>query len=658
MKLKRIIWILVLAGLGYAGYKAFTLFYLNGDAINSIYLVPDDAVFFLEMDKPLDNMNTLSKSDIWAHFQTNETMREMSAKLIAVDSLFKEQQDMLDMLGERQVIMSAHMITASDFAFLYIVDLQKLARLELIKTNMNQLVDDGFTVTKRTYKGKELIEITSKKTFETLTMTFIENQMVASYTHNLVEKSVDQYQSPVIGRDLQFLEIQREVKQQDLFRLYLNHKYLKQFYASFSSESSSIINTLAEHFTFSGFHVNEDDDELLIAQGYATGDAVLGSLITAMDDSGTGSIDATSILPQETALYFSLGFDDFVTVHDNFYSLLVKQEPQLVNEYNTSRKQLEQFLKIDLEQDFYSWVDDEIAFAKANTPNATEKDGLAVVFKTKDTDDAIEGLDKIREQIRKRTPVKFKTVSYRDHDINYLDIKGFFKLILGKLFKDIEKPYYTVVDEYVVFSNSPRTLKLFIDSYEDEKTLAQSAYYRDFIDHFSSSSNVFLYINTNELSDAAKPSLTATTRKELAANEDFYSQFTQLGMELKAQDNLFYSKLMIHYDADYDAEALRAERRGQSGAVSDQDAILDKETIFNIPAIFPDDFTAKFYEKKYRSGKVEYKVYLKDGKPHGRFNAYYPNGDLKISGRYKDGKQKGLWKSYTPDGELFFKGRF
>jgi antitoxin component YwqK of YwqJK toxin-antitoxin module len=474
----------------------------------------------------------------------------------------------------------------------------------------------------------------------------------------LVEKSIDQYQQPVIGRNLQFLEIQREVKQQDLFRFYLNNKYLTNFYACFSNEPSSLITTLTERFTFSGYHVDEENDELLIAQGYATGDAVLGSLITALDDSGTGSIDATSILPQQTALYFSLGFDDFSTVHENFYKLLEKQQPALVNEYTTNRNTLENFLKIDLEQDFYSWVDDEVAFAKVNTPNATEKDGLAVVFKTKDTDDAIEGLDKIREQIRKRTPAKFKTVSYRDHDINYLDIKGFFKLILGKLFKDIEKPYYVVLDDFVVFSNSPKTLKLFIDNYLDEQTLAQDAYYREFIDNFSSSSNVFLYINTNELSDAAQPSLTTDTRTELKKNEDFYTQFTQLGIELKAKNNLFYTKLIIHYDADYDAEALRAERLAANGSTSNQDAILDKETIFTIPDIFPDDFTASFYEKKYRNGKVQYKVYLRDAQPHGRFNEYYPDGTLKISGRYKKGEQAGLWKAYEPNGELFHKERF
>jgi|GEM_PF-5232841 len=60
MKLKRIICLLILAAIGYGGYKTVTMFYLNGNAVNAVYLVPDEAIFFLEMDAPIENMNTLS----------------------------------------------------------------------------------------------------------------------------------------------------------------------------------------------------------------------------------------------------------------------------------------------------------------------------------------------------------------------------------------------------------------------------------------------------------------------------------------------------------------------------------------------------------------------------------------------------------------------
>ncbi|GAK88828.1 hypothetical protein JCM19297_3352 [Nonlabens ulvanivorans] len=85
---------------------------------------------------------------------------------------------------------------------------------------------------------------------------------------------------------------------------------------------------------------------------------------------------------------------------------------------------------------------------------------------------------------------------------------------------------------------------------------------------------------------------------------------------------------------------------------------ISKETIFNIPEIFPSDFTANNYETKFNTGKTEMKVYLKDGMPHGRYKLYYFNGQLKISGRFNKGEKTGTWRAYTRDGKLYHKNRF
>ncbi len=661
MNRKKIIYITIIALLGFTAYQAVTFFALEEDKINSVYLIPRDAIFIMEFDEPLENMETLSKSALWDHLQTNEQIHELSAKVNALDSLFQEQSDVFEMIGERDVLLSAHMIKRNDYAFLYVVDMDKLSRLGVVKNNINQLLNEDFKVTTRAYKEIEITEITDLDTYETLNIAFIKNQMIASYTHSLVEKSIDEYEDPQIGRDLQFLEIQKELKKKGLFRVYLNHKLLTDYYKVFSNEPSPIVQTLKENFNFSGFYVDEDNDRLLTAIGYSSGNEVMDALVKALDASGTGSIDATGVLPQETALYMSFGFDDFSSLHESFYGLLGETQPAVVKQYEDGKRRVEKLIEIDLERDFYSWIDDEIAFAKADFPQLSEKDGLAVAFKTKDVDDSNERLEYIESQIKKATPVKFQTVDYKGYDIHYLDIKGFFKLILGSLFEKIEKPYYTTIDEYVVFSNSPVTLKLYIDAYESENTLLTDEYYRDFIDEFSNSSNVFLYVDSNKLAHASQSYLNNESKKELKNNEIFFSQFTQLGLELKADGNHFKTKAVLHYDADYDIEALRQEEKTKDIPFSILDINkeeISKETVFNIPDIFPNDFTANSYETKFNTGKTEMKVYLKEGIPHGRYKLYYFNGELKISGRFKKGEKTGTWKAYTREGKLFHKERF
>ncbi|MEN8898852.1 MAG: DUF3352 domain-containing protein [Nonlabens sp.] len=661
MNRKKYIYFALLVLIGLLIYKAVTFFALDEDRINAVYLVPKDAVFFMEMDEPLRNMKTLTESEILDHLQTNDAIHKMSVKLNVVDSIFQSETSLFELIGNRDVIISAHMIKRDDYAFLYVVDMQKLSQLNLLKNNINQVLRSDFKVTKRFYKEVEITEVTDQDTFEVLSLAFIKNQMIASYTHTLVEKSIEEFQSPNIGRSLQFLEIQREVKKNDLFRFYLNHKYLTSYYKAFSNEESAIISMLEKHFSFSGFRVDVDSDRLLLASGYTNGDPIVQNLITALYNSGTGSMNATSILPRETALYVGFGFDDFSSLHHNFYTLLADQQIEMVQEYEAGRNQIEKLLDINLERDFYDWMDDELAFAKADAPNISEKEGLAILIKTNDVEIARERLKFVEEQIRKKSPVKFKEVDYRGYKINYLEIKGFFKLIIGSLFENIEKPYYTIIDDYVIFSNSPKTLKLFIDSYEAEETLENDEYFQEFREEFSSKSNVFLYVDTNKLSNASSKFLTADSRRKLEQNEAFFSQFTQIGLELKASENFFESKAAIHYDRDYDYEAILLEERTKDmplDLVTIKKEEISKETIFDIPDIFPDDFTANFYEKKYNNGRTKMKVYLKNGIPDGRYKEYYFDGQLKISGRFDEGEKDGRWKAYLRDGKLYHKVRF
>ena len=43
---------------------------------------------------------------------------------------------------------------------------------------------------------------------------------------------------------------------------------------------------------------------------------------------------------------------------------------------------------------------------------------------------------------------------------------------------------------------------------------------------------------------------------------------------------------------------------------------------------------------------------------HGSYEAYYQNGNLKISGKYRKDKQVGTWKAYDINENLIFKTRF
>lgn len=55
-----------------------------------------------------------------------------------------------------------------------------------------------------------------------------------------------------------------------------------------------------------------------------------------------------------------------------------------------------------------------------------------------------------------------------------------FKMLLGGRFDGFDKPYFAQIDDYVIFSDSPNTLKGIIDKVLEEETLSTSETFRDF----------------------------------------------------------------------------------------------------------------------------------------------------------------------------------
>ena len=115
----------------------------------------------------------------------------------------------------------------------------------------------------------------------------------------------------------------------------------------------------------------------------------------------------------------------------------------------------------------------------------------------------------IEKKIKRRTPVKVKTVNYKDFEINYVEMKGFFRLFFGKLFDKFEKPYYTYVDDYVVFSNKASSLLSFVEDYEQKNLLKNNQGFKDALSYMKSSSTIFLYTDMHKFYSQLKPMMNA-----------------------------------------------------------------------------------------------------------------------------------------------------
>ena len=644
----------------YLCYLAYIFILSPKTNLQSIYLIPKDAVFIIESEQPVESWEQISKSEGWRHLKKNAYFSDLTENIQRVDTIFNNNHKLFEFFDNRSLFISIHMISPKDYGIFYVLDLKRIAKLQLLKTYLNTLLDDGYVLSKRTYHEHEILEVHDRESKETMYLAFIKNQLVASYTHTLVEASIDQYSEPVLGRNLNFLEINQKVGHEDLFRMYVQYHYFDDYVQMYSDRPSDWVKRVSENFLFSGFYFDLDENSTLTANGYTNISGVNEYYLEALQKSGTAKRSVPEVAPNSTALYISYGFDSFAEFYKNF-EIVQQNDPEQFESYQTSIAKVEKFLKIDVKERFISWIGDEIAVLQIQSHINKGKNDMALVLKANDAQAAKTHLDFVVEQIRKKTPVKFKAVNYKDYEINFLSIKGFFKMLLGGRFDEFDKPYFTQIDDFVIFSDSPNTLKGIIDKVSEGEILATSKEFKSFDEKFDSESTVLVYSNVPLLFDNMYALADAPTKQKMLKNKDFIICFPQVGLQLTPEDDLFESRLVLKYqDVGEVKKAMKQEGSVDITTVKKpvSDSMEITDAIFDLKPIYPTDLNAKSFRKQYANGNTWFEVDLKDGLKHGRYEEFYPDGTRKIRGRFREDEQVGTWRYYDKTGDQVHKKRF
>jgi hypothetical protein len=644
----------------YLCYLAYIFILSPKTNLQSIYLIPKDAVFVVESEQPVESWKKISESEAWHHLQKNEYFAELTENIQKVDTVFQNNHNLFEFFDGRSLFISVHMISQKDYGIFYVLDLKRIAKLQLLKSYLNTLLNEDYVLSKRTYHDHEILEVHDRKSKETMHMAFIKNQLVASYTHTLVEASIDQYLEPVLGRNLNFIEINQKVGHEDLFRMYVQYNYVDDYIKRFTDQPSDWVKRASENFLFSGFYFDLDKNSTLVANGFTNIGSVNENYLEALQKSGTAERTIPQIAPKRTALYISYGFDSFSEFYKNF-EMVQQNDPKQFESYQAGIEKVEKFLKIDVKENFVSWIGDEIALLQIQSHISKGKNDMALVLKANDSEKAQTNLDFVLGQIRKKTPVKFKAVNYKEHEINFLSIKGFFKVLLGNRFEEFDKPYFTQIQDYVIFSDNPNTLKTIIDDLVAGETLSTSEEFRKFNDRFESESAVFVYSNIPVLYDNMYALADAATKQKMRKNKDFIICFPQVGFQLTPEDNLFESRLVVNYQ--------NVEEVKKNAQFEEKDQIRNPNTqnpnsteitdaVFDLKPMYPTDLNAKSFRRNYANGSLRFEVDLKDGLKHGRYTEYYPDGTEKITGRFRNDEQVGTWRYYNLEGKMVLKKRF
>lgn len=641
--LRILLFIILFVIIAIAGWWAYHKYIVKPPKRDALTVVPASSVFMVQTTDLSGAWTEISQSKVWGYLMQNPYFADINSDIETLNVFLADNIAADAVLSGRSLVASVHMTSGVDWDLLYVVDMKDIA--SMIRPTLRSTLSyaEGYTLKVREFHDQTIYELQSETDpNETIYMAMTDNLFIATFTGSLLEQSIEGMYDNHWEQNTAFVQVSDNLAGNELFRFYFNFKQMQAFMRSYLTEESETVDMIANSLTFSAFDMYLED-ELLSFDGYTGVDSV-GSYVKALAGVRPGSLSAWRIASDQTALYFSMGFENYMDFYNNLTEQYRSGNAEDMEDIEDNVQKLEKYLGISIEENFFSWIGNEIAFIKLRPAENRRLEDVVVMIHTNNIADAKEGLSLITKKIKRRSPVKFTEIEYKNFEIYYLDRRNLFKLFFGELFKSLEKPYFTYIEDFVVLSNSPAVLKSVIDDYITGSTLSNMESFKDFKDEFQGKSNLSIFIRTPEIYENLYAYSTPDDKKAVKENKEFILSFSDIGFQLVSEGDIFETT----FKAKHNPNAINEERlEAMEKEVSEMgfrtyidsmefktelpESLLESDTMYRL--------TNPITDKTVLEGRIE------EGTPEGLWKAYYKSGNIKYSVNYEDGQ---------PNGECFF----
>jgi len=449
-----------------------------------------------------------------------------------------------------------------------------------------------------------------------------------------------------------FLEAQNETST-GMIDFYINYSQLPLFAGSIAPKLKESLENVSQILAYSSLNTQLKDENISLS-GYTNYFDSIPSIANALVKADAGKLEVQNILPSETALFMSVNTSNFQL----FYNDLLEQY-KLVDSINyesyvSGIKMAENWLDLNFNDILFSWMAGEFALAKLQPQsNARELDAILAV-KANNIDEAKAHMNTLLKHVKKRTPVKFDQITYRNHDIHKLQMKGFFKLFFGKMMQGMEKPYFSYIDNYVVFSNSVNSLMNMIDDYLVGNTIARTPSFKSFFEQFDEKSNFSLFVQMPKVYQHLYFYSDASSKRSLRKNKNLLINFANIGWQLNANGNMFKTILLAQHD---ESALLYEELEAMQSAAEDLyiDEYRELKFKMRLDETFPwNEGRVNYYvshPEKVQDSVLIHEGEMKDSIPEDLWRNYYFSSNISSAIPYDAGKVDGTAIFYFDDEE-------
>ena len=492
--LKQILISLLLVTLVIGGYFFYTGSFWKGEK-NAMEVVSQDAIFVFETEEPVMAWNQLVSQPIWTRLTEIPSVKNAETQLVSLDSLVGRSGNLDRSLKGNQMVVSLHPVGKEEFDFLFTLSFKNGSDQSFVQA-LEQNLPDLSQITTRNYSSVPIYEFQSVNLNRILSYAKIGNIIVVSYTSFLVEEAIRLSQN---SSEPNFNSANQELfkalaKPKGLGVFRLSSIGLSKFFAGISRNENL---NLIKQFSKNGISGNF---EMKFSEGKITLDGTSffqnGKQIN-FAPGNTNHNNIIDLIPNRTAVLF----------HYNFQN--IEQFSALKNESFQGKTTISgEIEKSLLQKDFLKKLSGEMLFMIFETAINQEEDRIVLV----ETEDLAAQIDLLKgfsigsESFSDGSiPVDF----YQNKEIFVLSTEEFPAHLFDGKFMGFPQTYVSGVEGMLVFANSTKAMKVYLDDINADNTWGKSVAQKRISGSLTANSGFNFVINVpriwNSLEEISSP---------------------------------------------------------------------------------------------------------------------------------------------------------
>ncbi|MFC4210311.1 hypothetical protein ACFOWA_03905 [Pedobacter lithocola] len=307
-----------------------------------------------------------------------------------------------------------------------------------------------------------------------------------------------------------------------LAHLYINFNHAPQALKYIIAGSlNGEISFLNKQNSFASLTYNFSEEKILFSG--TTELVATENYLKIFENDAAQNISITNLLPDNTANYSLFSFSDYKLWNKKLsnWQSLIKETKKVDATINAVRNNY----RVDLKAVFLPYVKNQFISFQLST---TEKLGAI----------SLSNGEKVKQLLLD------VSADYSD-EIKIFKSPDILFSFFGEPFKKFNRPYYTIIDNNLVFANNASTIQSFLNSYKNNKLLIQLSDYQDALNQLSTTSNISYYINTKNSADIFRRNINLAYYKHLRADSGLKS-FDTFYYQMSADNNKFITNMLLN----------------------------------------------------------------------------------------------------------------